>query len=1029
MRILNISSFFSKYILDPASRELTFTERVVATVASCFLLLFFGVPHIISYFWNSKKVSKIDLQKKINANFKSVHKVNDLFNQAVLKKKSPMKQPSGSITKEKIQLVVQDFVGKFYSKPLPPKADVEVPFNGGMVKWMSLTTEQKLEVNNKFAHPHDKLSTGLYGKLVVDLKIFTKDGQASFILNDPRKHHGSDHCVRAAIFAGVFGYLYKKYHPKLEPTLQDIYIAQAVAAGHDSGRQTEGTDLWDDQSADNTVAILTEMGIKGPKLEECRVAIADKDNKELSTKSFIAKCVQNADCAEYSRITLKKGSQDRRAFDDSVKYLDIYNEMKDIAKGDSNTPLKNGLTYGDFLKELDSVRTEMNALIFKTHKKKARVKFSKVDTNYYSQILGKINSIEFPLINHILVESHIKEDISLKSEHEKAFQTANDWINLGQLEKISLEQIKEVGNKLNRKLEDHDIIYAKLAIEQFGRKPTSEESVPCGTQNLEIQKLLKNQDQIENAEFAELICKHAADFLLNFKNTDEEFRDYQLPIIAALAYKKAADIYLKLGNKKKAQEVLDAAAAEIILDSTTPFGEIITQEKIISSPVYFLRGSSSFSRRKLRLCNLNIDGEKWIEVSAELTSKARLDLSKYINLLQEKDNQKASVKSVDAKFLKKDFAKDQYDSKNSLKIGSDFKVTFNTEGIDTESEVLVGNQETYYNEYKHLRIRMKAGSDLNQLHKIFCSLGMPEALCESTEDDIHQELLARVLTFRFPELVFGPVSQEKFKDSPDECYNKLSDEQKKIVDADIKNMIIKQVGPRNFEYVNPTLKEEAKELGARALGSFIQAGTMKSTAQVVAKILKDSMLSSQERFNRGILGLGCAPIYNYKTGSANQVFTRIFTENYFRENTDLSKFAITGPVLVLLDLQAFERLPYTYLEDRGGLRNPQFKQRFMWAEKQYPIFNYQGHTRMLDRKGFHEGITKLAKEKSFLHETMFENSLSGNYIKKLVVWTEDDRLILMKELAREGIESVNGLPLEKAVVVSQTLNESLLVDF
>ncbi|MBA3602823.1 MAG: hypothetical protein H0W50_04115 [Parachlamydiaceae bacterium] len=1026
MRILNVNTFFSKYILDPASRELTFTERMVATVASCFLLLFFGVPHIISYFWNSKKVSKIDLQKKINANFKSVHKVNDLFGQAVLKKRSPIKQPSASITSKKIQLVVQDFVGKFYSKPLPPKADVEVPFNGGMVKWSSLTIEQKLEVNNKFAHPHGKLSTGLYGKMVVDLKIFTKDGQATFIPNDPRKHHGSDHCVRAAIFAGVFGYLYKKYHPELDPTLQDIYLAQAAAAGHDSGRQTEGTDLWDDQSAENTVTILGEMGIKEEKIEECRDAIAHKDNKNLSTKSFIAKCVQNADCAEYPRIDLKKGSQDRRAFDDSAKYLDIYNEMKEIAKGDRNAVLKHGLTYGDFLKELEFVRTEMNALIFKTHKKKARLQFSKEDTNYYSQILGKINSVEFPLINHILVESQIKKDNSFKSEHERARETANDWIKLGQLEKISLEQIREVASKLNQKNQKDKEICGIIGSELLARL-NSAASLLRENKDLEIQKLLKNPDENHNAEFAELICKHAADLLLNFKNTNEERRDYQLPIIAALAYKKAADIYLKLGEKERVQQVLGAAAADIILDSTTPFSEIIKQEKMIPSPVYFLMGSSSFSRRKLRLCNLNIDGEKWIEVSVELTSKARLDFTKYLNLL--KENPQASVKTVDAKFLKKDFVKNQYDSKNSLKIGTDFKVTFNTDGIESESEVLVGNQQTYYNEYKHLRIRMKAGSDLNQLHKIFCSLGMPEALCESTDDDINQELLARVLTFRFPELVFEPVSQEKFKDSPDECYNKLSDEQKKIVDADIKNMVLKQVGPGNFEYVNPTLKIEAYNLGARALGSFIHAGMMKSTAQVVAKILKDSMLSSQERFSRGILGLGCAPVYNYKTGSANQVFTRIFTDNYFKDNTELSKFAITGPVLVLLDLQAFERLPYTYLEDRGGLRNPQFKQRFMWAEKQYPIFNYQGHTRMLDRKGFHEGITKLAKEKSFLNETMFENSISGSYIKKLVVWTEDDRLILMKELAREGIESVNGLPLEKAVVASQTLNSSLLVDF
>ncbi len=102
MRILNINNFFSKYILDPFSKELTFRERIAACVASAFLLLFLAIPHITSYFWNARNVSKINLKKKINANFASVKKVNDLFPRAVQRNGTPLKARVEPLSRKKL---------------------------------------------------------------------------------------------------------------------------------------------------------------------------------------------------------------------------------------------------------------------------------------------------------------------------------------------------------------------------------------------------------------------------------------------------------------------------------------------------------------------------------------------------------------------------------------------------------------------------------------------------------------------------------------------------------------------------------------------------------------------------------------------------------------------------------------------------------------------------------------------------------------------------------------------------------------
>ena len=76
---------------------------------------------------------------------------------------------------------------------------------------------------------------------------------------------------------------------------------------------------------------------------------------------------------------------------------------------------------------------------------------------------------------------------------------------------------------------------------------------------------------------------------------------------------------------------------------------------------------------------------------------------------------------------------------------------------------------------------------------------------------------------RFPILAYENVAMKLPKKDPEMIYAELNDEQKKIVDEDLKNMRMVNIGPNQIAQVNPALKAEAWKKGARAIGSFICA--------------------------------------------------------------------------------------------------------------------------------------------------------------------------------------------------------------
>jgi len=477
----------------------------------------------------------------------------------------------------------------------------------------------------------------------------------------------------------------------------------------------------------------------------------------------------------------------------------------------------------------------------------------------------------------------------------------------------------------------------------------------------------------------------------------------------AKAFEKASLLFIQAGKRERARTVLCFAEKNLTVSEIHPLYKLLTSRLLSQkSPLFISTGCDSIRRRQIEVFKKQINGKPTLELSFELTVIARKQFEK---LLTRKFF--SQVKTVPFEFIEK--TAKRFSSVKSIKIDKAYKIP-----LSENVEMVVGNNSKYWNAYHHVRIQCKSGTSLQEIHRAFAALGLPTALMVSREEDRKKECLARILHLRFPQksLLGDPVD-------PYKIYNTLSEKERQKVDDDLAQMKCTLVGPHHLEYVLPSFSRELKKAGAVCLGSYLTAGKTSNTANLLVSILQTGLLSSQARFQRGILSLGWVPTYNYKTGSANQAFARLFTEKQFSSEYKLSNFVLHKNVLILFDLQAMERLPYFYLHDRGGLRNPGYRQSLHRAKGQKPIKNFRGYKEIAVRPAPKMFVAKQEQSPHPLNEVMFDQALGSQYIRKIILENDKDRDEMLAILRKNGISDINGIPIEEAVVISSCLNPGL----
>jgi hypothetical protein len=240
-----------------------------------------------------------------------------------------------------------------YNKTLPEYEDVVVVHEGQRKKWVDLTPEQQLAM----------VKEGARGRWLERVKDWTPSDwtsrcspQTVLGINPGRKAeaHGVKHCLRACLVAEATAQVYRGLFKEFENiSEEDIRLAAAAAAYHDSGRQGEEVDVFDDLSALQAREDLAKMGVSCEKCERCGNAISHKDAQVLG-KDPIAILLHEADCLEIQRI----GN-----FRYDPKYLDAC--QRNDSGGLILTP-RDGVTQDQIDEAIRDLVSKTRALILET---------------------------------------------------------------------------------------------------------------------------------------------------------------------------------------------------------------------------------------------------------------------------------------------------------------------------------------------------------------------------------------------------------------------------------------------------------------------------------------------------------------------------------------------------------------------------------------------------------------------------------------------------------------------------------------
>jgi len=1075
VRIESISSFFDEFILNPLSKELSLKERVAYLVASVAIGIFtLGTVHAVCFI--RKRQFSASITKE------SLKKSAELAQRVALSTLSLTAE--NSCLPEKITTIIQEkVIAPFYAKKLPHANEVTVPYKGQRRRWKALTQEEKVEAHNAGTLPHNQHPQSWIGRRTIDRR-FMPEGQSPFLPNDPRKSHGSDHAARTSVIASLFYYLYHKYHPtygEQELDTQTLHLIQLTGAAHDSKRQTEGADVYDADSADALHDVLEELGVEDVSvLKECSEAIEQKDSDPLQEKSLIARCLQNADSVEFSRLSLSSPVQHKVGFDRSLGYLDIYKEFCHLKKTEQVTPQH----FEEFETELKAIRLELNRLIYATHKKRFRSHASRAGANYCNEILATVNKSDFPLLSAILTSLGTKKELppirpvptsyiiswlktgldliptSLLLEFQERLQQdfPDDSGAIDQKQKIA-DELKRRGDAekvfeaaFRRRKKDLKRIAKSFAnlphiskekyrptLHNFikGKKLSSLPPSRAKTILITEQKYVTLSHLLQKSPFSgyregplrkisRLFAKifgnnfpvykdprithaenlvHAAQGLLE---DDASHHDCSINTALAKAFEYAAAIFTQQEEYDKANDILNRAKMLPIAD-IHPLITLLNSHNL-STPFYISTGCDSIRKRRLRVCEKHFQGKgPCIELSFELTTKARTQLKQAKPLFQQQS------RAIATGFQKR--TGDLFSGQQPEFLGNDYEIK-----VNDSVTILVGKSPVYMNPHRLVRIRFKRGTPIKQVHDALSTIGLPTALMVSRSEDELKENLSRLLTFYYPKkMVLGDPNK-----SPHTLYANLSSKERKRVDRDLASMKPTLVGPDQLEWTLPSLPNEARGKGGRVLGTFIDSDSIENTSHILSSVLQTGLLSSQERLQRGIFGQGCNPSVNLKSGSGNQVFTRFFTENQFSSRENLENFVLCGKIFLVLDLQAFERIPYFYLEDRAGLRNPRHRRIAHFARWQWPVFPYRPRAEIKRRPSFEDFLSSQTRTAYPLNEVMFDQTLSPHYIRKIIVESEKEKAFVLATLKHQGISTVNGTGLDQMIETSKVLDPTIV---
>jgi hypothetical protein len=205
---------------------------------------------------------------------------------------------------------IYDLAAEFYEKKFPKFDEIRVIHEGEEKLFKNLSPLQQVEMLEKGARGHDERGVAKLMEMLNSEDFFPSEQFTEMVSallgveeGEVSKHHDGGHMGRAALvvvsIVKHFGKLFEEFRNVSDEEIEDAMIA---ALFHDSGRQGDGIDIFDEVSAKNANDTLTQSGLlPRERIERIANAIVNKD-ASLEGKDIVAILLHEADFLEYGRF-------------------------------------------------------------------------------------------------------------------------------------------------------------------------------------------------------------------------------------------------------------------------------------------------------------------------------------------------------------------------------------------------------------------------------------------------------------------------------------------------------------------------------------------------------------------------------------------------------------------------------------------------------------------------------------------------------------------------------------------------------
>ena len=334
------------------------------------------------------------------------------------------------------------------------------------------------------------------------------------------------------------------------------------------------------------------------------------------------------------------------------------------------------------------------------------------------------------------------------------------------------------------------------------------------------------------------------------------------------------------------------------------------------------------------------------------------------------------------------------------------------EGI---GRIKIGNDPKCHTEYNRISIdldpHISEEEAAEKLNIIFATIGLGAVSSSPREDDIERIKIMQLFRAYYPKEAYGyerfastfQGSVENLKANIAITVPDMKDKFKEFLEDHPERMYQQEVYPGQHIWAIQGLANEVRKAGGLGLLHGVHGDTFDDSIDRLISMLKTGSLSTQDRFQAGIIAQGTSCEEDLKTGGAESVFTRLVTE-------DMSKnpmsYPLHGKIQILCDLDLVERVGFVYTSDQYGTKE---------------VVTYVDRPSILGLTEYCQNNPSTSKN----NEVCIRNRVPPERMKGVMVKNDGEKDALVNALRLEGLltldtltrECINGVPIDQFIHV------------